>query len=193
MRRLQVWAAVSLIIGIVAAVTPRAAPVLAQSACSRSADPRSMALRLDDFGRGESAYVDRDDAGYWNGQGILFGFKRDDWTEMWSSPNGAYLYGGVVVSTPESVSGDYQAAVEGWTSEWKQYWKIDAPTVGDESVMYQRMTSWEIMPETPMVETFIAFRRCNVQAHVLVATMAHFDPKAQALRYARLIEERIPR
>ena len=53
------------------------------------------------------------------------------------------------------------------------------------------LSTWEIDKQQPMTEVFLAFRYCNLNAHLMVATMPDQDAVAQAVRYASIIQAHI--
>jgi hypothetical protein len=53
------------------------------------------------------------------------------------------------------------------------------------------MTPWEALQDSPMVEVFVAMRRCNVTVHFLMAIMPELEPITQAMRYAEIIDRRL--
>jgi hypothetical protein len=67
------------------------------------------------------------------------------------------------------------------------------PTIGAETVVLRRLSTWEIDKQQPMTEVFLAFRYCNLNAHLMVATMPDQDAVSQAVRYASIIQTRIRR
>ena len=78
------------------------------------------------------------------------------------------------------------------TVDAEQPWSLaKAAKAGDEAAVVVRLTPWEIAPAQPMSEVFLAVRRCNAVAHVLLAVMPEFEPVTQATRYARLMLDRL--
>jgi hypothetical protein len=175
--------------------TPSLATAQAQpSRCHVSGSAQQFAPTIAEFGTAGSAYQSRHDNGsYWSGRGYVFGFHRAEWEAMMNNPGGAYLIGGVVVAPDDRTAAtDLRDAVSGWTQDWGPVKTLTLPApVGDEVIAVHRLTPWEIDQDQPMEEVFLAFRHCNATVHFLLATMPEFDPAAQALRYARLIDGRM--
>lgn len=160
--------------------------------CTVRGPAQQYAATAGDFGPGGSPYTAREDQGYYSDRGYLIGFVRDEWESFESSPWGGYLFTGVVLA-PDGMaaSADLHNAVNGWTQGWKPFESGQAPAIGHETVVLQRQTPWEIEPEQPMTEVFLAFRHCNASAHILVAVMPRLDPMAQAVRYAQMMLTRM--
>lgn len=163
----------------------------AQQSCTLDVDPSTVAITLDDFGRSDEVYGGISQA-TWVDRGAFFLYGRDRGDEMASNPQGAYLWGEVDISTPDQIGNDFRRLISSQLKDWRDYREVPHPMVGDYSVIYQRDTSWEMMPESPAVETLVAFYRCNVTGYAVFATMPEYDPGAQALRYLRLMAERLP-
>jgi hypothetical protein len=162
----------------------------AQSDCVLNGSPREYVVTLDDFGRKSSSLASEDEA-YWGGKGYLARFRRDEWSNAVVNPWGAYLAGASIRSNDaRTAAAVLQDAVDGWTSNGEWY-RRDVRPLGDEIVVMQRMTTWEALQDSPMVEVFVAMRRCNVTAHVLFAVMPELDPIAQAMRYAEIIDRKL--
>jgi len=150
----------------------------------------------DEFGR--NAHTLHDDEGYWDGRGYLFGFQRNDRETMMNSPWGGYLVGGVVIAENEGAAArEFQEAVADWPKDWYKGGLVetvkDVPNFGAETVVLRHVSSWEIDNQEPMAEVFVAFRYCNVNVQLMLATMPEFDPVAQAVRYASIVQSRIAR
>ena len=195
--------------GVATATTDGGADALARSAvapgtdvqnasslaCTVSGPPRDYAPRIEDFGR--SSYTSDDDDAYWDGRGYLFGFRRDDREAMMSHPWGAYLVGGIVLAENEGLAAqEFKQAVADWPRDWYKARSAietvtDVPTIGAETVVLRRLSTWEIDNEQPMTEVFLAFRYCNLNAHVMLATMPDQDAVGQAVRYASIIQAKI--
>jgi hypothetical protein len=168
-------------------------PAAAQSAaCKINGPAEQYNLTLDDFGRGGEPYTLRDEHDYWGGTGHLISYQRGDYDSWLSTPTGAYIFSGVVVAADAtSASNDMRSAVSGWTSEWKTAEDVRSPSpIGDEISIVTRLTPWEVAPEQPMTEVFLAFRRCNVSAQVNLVVMPKLDPVNAALHYARILDQR---
>jgi hypothetical protein len=162
--------------------------------CMVGGPASEFAPRINDFGR--LAYTSDDDHGYWGGRGYLFGFRRDDRETMMSNPWGAYLVGGIVLAENEGLAAqEFKQAVEDWPRDWYRNGPVetvaDVPTFGAETVVLRHLSTWEIDKEQPMTEVFLAFRYCNLNAHLMVATMPDQDAVAQAVRYASIIQAHI--
>jgi hypothetical protein len=162
--------------------------------CAVDGVASEFAPRINDFGR--FAYTSDDDDGYWDGRGYLFGFRRDDREAMMSNPWGAYLVGGIVLAENEGLAAqEFKQAVEDWPREWYQNGPVETvegvPTFGAETVVLRHLSTWEIDKQQPMTEVFLAFRYCNLNAHLMVATMPDQDAVAQAVRYASIIQAHI--
>lgn len=161
-------------------------PVSAQAEVQcPSIDPASMVLTMKDFGPSESAYSDPLKT---FGNETWYKYGRDDWEQMVSHPTG-YMYGVVAPSSAPGMT--YQELVAKELGKWKDYWNVNASRRGDESAVYQRLTTWETYPQTPMVETMIVMRKgCAV--HLMVfTTMDEHNPKALTEHYAALMEQRL--
>ena len=177
-------------------LAPRtAADAVAAAQCKVEGPARDYAVRAEEFGR--HTFTTQADEGYRDGKGFLFGFQQEDREGMMSSPWGGYLAGGIVVSENEGVAArEFQEVVADWPKEWYGAGPVetvkDVPTIGAETVVLRRLSTWEIDKEQPMTEVFLAFRYCNVNAHVMLATMPEFDTVTQALRYASIIQARFP-
>jgi hypothetical protein len=166
----------------------------AEQACNLTGPANGYAPRIADFGR--SAYTSNDDATYWDGRGYLFGFRREDREAMMSHPWGAYLVGGVVLAENEGLAAqEFKQAVTDWPRDWYKSGPVemvaDAPTFGAETVVLRRLSTWEIDNQQPMTEVFLAFRYCNLNAHLMLATMPDQDAVGQAIRYASIIQAHI--
>jgi hypothetical protein len=164
--------------------------------CILEGPARQYAPTIESFGR--LAYTTRDDDGYWDGRGYLFGFERQDRESMMSHAWGGYLVGGIVLAENEGVAArDFQAAITDWPRDWYAAGPVEtvstAPTFGAETVVLRRLSTWEIDNQQPMTEVFLAMRYCNLNAHFMLATMPEFDALAQAVRYASIIQSRIER
>jgi hypothetical protein len=162
--------------------------------CTVDGPASEFAPRINDFGR--FAYTSDDDDGYWDGRGYLFGFRRDDRETMMSNPWGAYLVGGIVLAENEGLAAqEFKQAVEDWPREWYQHGPVETvegvPTFGAETVVLRHLSTWEIDKQQPMTEVFLAFRYCNLNAHLMLATMPDQDAVAQAVRYASIIQAHI--
>jgi hypothetical protein len=165
-----------------------------QQGCKLEGPAHDYAPRINDFGR--SAYTSNDDDGYWDGRGYMFGFRRDDREAMMSHPWGAYLVGGIVLAENEGLAAqEFKQAVEDWPRDWYESGPVeeisDIPTIGAETVVLRRLSTWEIDNEQPMTEVFLAFRYCNLNAHLMLATMPDQDAVGQAVRYASIIQAHI--
>jgi hypothetical protein len=169
---------------------PAVPAVEAQSACSLNGSPRQYFLTLDDFGR-QASYVSNENEAYWGGKGYLARFGRHEWSNAVVNPWGAYLTGGAIRSSDtQGAAATLQDAIDGWTANGEWY-RRDVRPLGDEIVVMQRMTPWEALQDSPMVEVFVAMRRCNVTVHFLMAIMPELEPVTQAMRYAEIIDRRL--
>jgi hypothetical protein len=65
------------------------------------------------------------------------------------------------------------------------------PTIGAETVVLRHLSPRELAKQQPMTEVLLAFRYCNLNAHLMVATMPDQDAVAQAVRYASIIQAHI--
>lgn len=156
-----------------------------------------IAPTLEDFGRGGEAYIAQHSTGFRGSEGyriFSFGFNRGDADAYTGHPYGGYLYGDVVALTDSAAaSQEVKTSARAWTRNWDQKAtnQINVTGVGDEIIMLTQLTSWEIEPQQPMSEVFVVFRRCNVVGHLGVVVMPTFKPADQALRYVRLMLDRM--
>jgi hypothetical protein len=160
--------------------------------CVVSGPAEQFAPTLADFGKAGSPYVSKANPEYWGGNGFQFGFVRDDYDAVLSNPGGGYLNGGVVLDEDDlGAQKTLRNSANDWTSDWKGEWNATSPTVGDEIVIIERLTTWEIAPQQPMTEVFVGFRYCNASVHLVFNTMPSLSPTEQGIRYARAIQERM--
>jgi hypothetical protein len=115
-----------------------------------------------------------------------------------SSAWGGILGGGIVLAENEGIAArDFQAATTDWPREWYAAGPVETvsntPTFGAESLVLRRLSTWEIDKQQPMTEVFLAMRYCNLNAHIMIATMPEFDALKQAIRYASIVQSRIGR
>lgn len=183
-------------LALVAVLTTGAGPIpdvptaQAQPACVLNGSLRDYVPTLDDFGRKSGSLI-AENEGYWGGKGYLARFRRDEWSNAVVNPWGAYLTGAAIRSNNAQSAADVlKDAVEGWTANGEWY-RRDVRPLGDEIVVMQRMTTWEAYQDSPMVEVFVAIRRCNVTAHFLMAVMPELEPITQAIRYAEIIDRKL--
>lgn len=178
----------------VQAAGPLEAPTA--QACQVDGPVDRFGPRLEDFAEGRSnigsPYIKRVDPGYWSGRGYMVGFDREDGDSYAESRRGGYMFSGIVLAPDQAAAGqDLLDAVAGWTSSWDGAQPRPLADVGDEAFVVQRDTSWEVESGQPMTEVLLGFRRCNVSAVILLATMPKFDPVMQATRYARIIMDKV--
>jgi len=167
---------------------------VSQQACRIEGPARDYAPRIEDFGR--ASYMSDDDVGYWDGRGYMFGFRREDREAMMSHPWGAYLVGGIVLAENDGLAAqEFEQVVADWPRDWQKAGPVetvsDVPTFGAQTVVLRRLSTWEIDNQQPMTEVFLAFRYCNLNAHLMVATMPDQDAVGQAVRYASIIQAHI--
>ncbi len=187
-------AVAALLAGLLVQSFPSTVAEAQTGACTVRGPAQQYVATIDDFGPRGGSYTIKEEADYWAGHGFLVGFQRGEWEASMSHPWGSYLWAGVVIAESDGdAANDLRNAVNGWTEKWSTSQRVTAPAVGDEAVAVSRLTTWEVAQDQPMVETFLAFRRCNATAHFLLATMPEFDPVAQAVRYARLVDTRMRR
>lgn len=144
--------------------------------------------QIEDFGGGGEPYIRRVDYEYWSSRGYMVGFDRKIGESYAASRRGGYMFTGIVLAPDASTaSDDLKSAMTGWTSEWDNPQQRPVDDLGDEALVAERPTSWEVAPGEPMTEVLLGFRRCNVSAVVLLAAMPKYGPVEQAARYARII------
>jgi hypothetical protein len=181
-------------IALAAAVPMSTSTAAAQSTtCTVSGPAEQYNLNLNDFGRGGEPFTARDDGTYWGGTGHLIGYQRGAYDAWLSNPSGGSVFGGVVIASDVAAArNDVRSAVAGWTSDWKVVHQVEPPVdIGDDLTIVTRLTPWEIEPQQPMTEVFLAFRRCNASAQVNLLVMPKMDPVKAALHYAQILDQRL--
>lgn len=179
---------------VITSVVP-VAPAAAQTACKISGPPEQYNLTLDDFGRGGEPFTREERSDYWGGNGHLIAYSRGDYDSWLSSPWGGSVYSGVVIQPDAALAtADMKSAVSGWTAEWKEVNEVHpSQKVGEEMTIVTRLTPWEIAAQQPMTQVFLTFRRCNASVQIDLYGMPKLDPVGSAIRYAQIIDQRLPR
>jgi hypothetical protein len=170
-------------------------PAAAQTnTCKVSGPAEQYNLTLDDFGRGGEPYTREERGDYWGGNGHMIAYSRGDYDSWLSSPWGGTVTSGVVIQSDASqATADMKSAVSGWTDQWKEINEIHpSQQVGEEMMIVSRLTPWEIAAEQPMTQVFLSFRRCNASVQIDLYGMPKLDPIGSAIRYAQIIDQRLP-
>lgn len=191
-RLMRMFAAAGTVLAITS-VMPLAPAAAQTAACKVSGTPDQYNLTLNDFGRGGEPFTREERSDYWGGNGHLIAYARGDNDSWLSSPWGGSVYSGIVIQPDAATAtSDMRSAVSGWTEDWDQVNTIDPlQRVGEEMMMVSRLTPWEIDAQQPMSQVFLTFRRCNASVQIDLYAMPKLDPVNAALRYAKIIDQRL--